>query len=128
MRTDANAGDCTRGCTDTARESTLKVDSGRKISRRTGESNLRRRRACRSDALPTEPYPQLTCSAVDGKLQGETGRRGGGVRVELDKESGARRLHAGEGTRTTEGADKLTYRVVGAVVHLQTVTSFRGHR
>ena len=32
-------------CTDTVEESTLKVDSGRKIPCRTGESNLRRRRA-----------------------------------------------------------------------------------
>ena len=31
------------GCTDTVRESALKVDSGRKIPCRTGESNLRRR-------------------------------------------------------------------------------------
>ena len=40
-----NACDCTRGCTDTVRESPLKVDSGRKIPCGTGESNLRRRRA-----------------------------------------------------------------------------------
>ena len=34
------------GCTDThVRESALKVDSGRKIPCRTGESNLRQRRA-----------------------------------------------------------------------------------
>ena len=33
------------GCTDTVRESVLKVDSGRKILCRTGESNLRQRRA-----------------------------------------------------------------------------------
>ena len=45
VRTDVNACDCTRGCTDTVRESALKVDSGRKIPRRTEESNLRRRRA-----------------------------------------------------------------------------------
>ena len=32
------------GCTDTLRESALKVDSGRKIPCRTGESNLRQRR------------------------------------------------------------------------------------
>ena len=43
-RTDVNAYDCTRGCTDTERESARKVDSGKKISRRTGESNLRQRR------------------------------------------------------------------------------------
>ena len=45
VRTDVNACDCTRGCTDTSRESALKVDSGRKIAFRTGESNPRRRRA-----------------------------------------------------------------------------------
>ena len=33
------------GCTDTVREFTLKVDSERKISCRTGESNLPQRRA-----------------------------------------------------------------------------------
>ena len=44
MHTDVNACDCTRGCTDTLRESALKVDSGRKIPCRTGESNLRQRR------------------------------------------------------------------------------------
>ena len=45
VRTDVNACDCTRGCTDTVRESALKVGSGRKIPCRTGESNLRRQRA-----------------------------------------------------------------------------------
>ena len=34
-----------RGCTDTVRECALKADTGRKISCRTGESNLRQRRA-----------------------------------------------------------------------------------
>ena len=43
VRTDVNAGDCTRGFTDTVRESALKVDSGKKIPCRTGESNLRHR-------------------------------------------------------------------------------------
>ena len=33
------------GCTDTVRESALKVDCGRKIPCRTGESNLRLQRA-----------------------------------------------------------------------------------
>ena len=42
--TDVNACDCTRGCTDTLRESALKVESRKNISRRTGESNLRQRR------------------------------------------------------------------------------------
>ena len=40
MHTDVNACDCTRGCTDTVRESALKADSGRKIPCRTWESNL----------------------------------------------------------------------------------------
>ena len=45
MHADVNACDCTRGCTHTVKESALKVDSGRKIPYRTGESNLRQRRA-----------------------------------------------------------------------------------
>ena len=36
---------CTQGYTVTVRESAPKVDSGRKIPCRTGDSNLRRRRA-----------------------------------------------------------------------------------
>ena len=44
-----NACDCTRGCTDTVRESVLKVDSGRKIPCCTGESA-----ACRSHAVPAD--------------------------------------------------------------------------
>ena len=45
VRRDVNACDCTRECTDTVRESALKVDSERKIPCRNGESNLPRRRA-----------------------------------------------------------------------------------
>ena len=45
VHTDVNASDCTRGCTDTVRESALKVDSGRKIPCCTRESILPRRRA-----------------------------------------------------------------------------------
>ena len=58
--TDVNACDCTWGCTDTIRESTLKVDSGRKIPCRTRLSNRRQQRAG-SDALATElhPHPYL---------------------------------------------------------------------
>ena len=41
VRTDVNACDCIRGCTDTVRESALKVDSERKIPCGTGDSNLR---------------------------------------------------------------------------------------
>ena len=45
VRTNVNARDCARECADTVRESVLKVDSGRKIPCRSGESNLRRLRA-----------------------------------------------------------------------------------
>ena len=41
MRTEVNACDRTLGCTDTVRESALKVDSVRKIPCRSRESNLR---------------------------------------------------------------------------------------
>ena len=44
VRTDVNTSDCTRGCTNTERDSALKVDSGKEIPCRTGESNLRQRR------------------------------------------------------------------------------------
>ena len=42
LHTDVNACDCIQGCTDTVRESALKVDSRKKIPCRIGESNLRR--------------------------------------------------------------------------------------
>ena len=45
VHTDVNACDCTWGCTDTVTGSALKVDSGRKITRCTGESKLRLRLA-----------------------------------------------------------------------------------
>ena len=45
VHTGVNPCDCTRGCTDTVRESALKVDSRRKIPCLTGMSNLCRRRA-----------------------------------------------------------------------------------
>ena len=41
VHSDENACECTRGCTDTVTGSTLKVESGRKIPCRTGESKLR---------------------------------------------------------------------------------------
>ena len=44
VRTNVNACNFTWGFTNTVRESALKVDSGRKIPRRTGESNLHQRR------------------------------------------------------------------------------------
>ena len=56
VQTNVNAWDCTCGCTDTVRESALKVDSGRKIPRRTGGSKPASA-TCRSDALPTELHP-----------------------------------------------------------------------
>ena len=43
VRTDVDACDCTRGCTDALGESALKVDSLRKIPCRTGEADLRQR-------------------------------------------------------------------------------------
>ena len=43
--TDVNVCHCTWACTDTVRKSALIFNSGRKIPCRTGESNLRRRRA-----------------------------------------------------------------------------------
>ena len=43
--TGVSACDCTRGCTDTVRESALKVDFRRKIPCCNGESNLRQQRA-----------------------------------------------------------------------------------
>ena len=45
VRTNINACDCTRGCTDTVRETALRVDSGRKIPCCTRESNLCQQRA-----------------------------------------------------------------------------------
>ena len=55
-----NACNCARECRDTVRESALRVDSGRKIPCRTGEPNLRRRRA--GPILPTELHPHLESS------------------------------------------------------------------
>ena len=49
----------TRGCTDTVRESALKVDSWRLFPCRTGESNLCPA-ACRSDALPVPSQLRYT--------------------------------------------------------------------
>ena len=45
VHTDVTACNCALGCTDTVRESALQVDLEKKIPCRTGESNLRRRRA-----------------------------------------------------------------------------------
>ena len=56
VRTDVNACNYKRGSTDTVKEPALKVDSGRKIPCRTGESNLRRLRAGPM-LKPTELHP-----------------------------------------------------------------------
>ena len=71
VRTDGNACDCTRGCTDTVRESALKVDSGRKIFCRTGESNLRRQRA--GPMLYQLSYLPTRVPATSGAAKQETG-------------------------------------------------------
>ena len=63
VHTDINACDCTRGCTDTVRESALKVDCRRKIPCRTGDSNLCRRRdgpmLYQLSYIPPSPAPHL---------------------------------------------------------------------
>ena len=73
VRTDVNACDCARGCTDTVRESALNVDSGRKIPCRTGESNLRQRRAgpkaYQLSYIPT-CWTQLACEEENTVLFG----------------------------------------------------------
>ena len=58
MRTNVDECKCTRGCTDTERESELKGESGRKnpLQQRGIEPASA---ACRSDALPTELHPHL---------------------------------------------------------------------
>ena len=57
VRTDVNARDCTRGCTDTVRESALKVDHGVGSGGWVKNPMLQREIepvsvACQSDALP----------------------------------------------------------------------------
>ena len=69
VRKDVNACDCTRECTDTVRESALKVDCGRKIPCRTGESNLPQRRVgptlYQPSYIPTPSFDDL-CFDVMG--------------------------------------------------------------
>ena len=80
VRTDINARDCTRGCTDTVRESAVKFDSGRKIPCRTGELNLRERHDGPM-LLPTElekSETKLTASFLKKKIQ--THKRSNGQR------------------------------------------------
>ena len=71
MLTDINACDCTWECTDTIRESAVKVEFRRKIPLRTGQSNLRKRRDCptlyRVNYIPTRIdlfgiYDRLRCA------------------------------------------------------------------
>ena len=67
VRIDLYARDCTRRCTDTVKESALKVDSGRKIPCRTGESNLPQRHAGPTlyqlsyTPLPPQLHPHAFC-------------------------------------------------------------------
>ena len=68
VRTDVNACDCTQGCTDTVRGSALKVDFGRKNPCRTGESNLRRRRAGPMLYQPSYTPTQNTAGKVASTL------------------------------------------------------------
>ena len=59
-----HACDWTRRCTDTLRESALKVDFGRRISCLTGESNLPQRRAGLPTQLSYIPGPKLSNSSL----------------------------------------------------------------
>ena len=56
LRTNVNACDCTRQCTDTVRESALKVDSGIKKKKKKFLPHQPASAACRADNLPTELY------------------------------------------------------------------------
>ena len=56
LHSDVNASECTRGSTNTLKESALKVKCGRRIFCRPWESNLRQPRA-RPDAEPMSPAP-----------------------------------------------------------------------
>ena len=67
MRTDVNACGCTRGCTDTVRESALKPDSGRKKEKKKKKPLPHRgiepaSVARRSDAVPAELNPHGSVS------------------------------------------------------------------
>ena len=92
MRTDVNTRDCARECTYTVKESALKVDSGRKIPCRTGESYQRRRRAGRMlyqlSYIPT--HTLRVCDCVSARVVWPTptdgpthsGRKGESERAE----------------------------------------------
>ena len=61
VRTDVNVCDCTRGCTDTVRESALKVDSGGEKTTKLAAPGIEPASAvCRFGALPTELHPLLS--------------------------------------------------------------------
>ena len=59
VHTDVNACDCTQWCTDTVRESALKVDSGRKIPCHIGGLNLHQQHVSpmlfQLSYIPTQP-------------------------------------------------------------------------
>ena len=70
MRSDVNACDCARGCANTVREFALQDHYGRKkISCRTRESNLRRRRTgpmlFQLSYIPTILHPQNVYVSLD---------------------------------------------------------------
>ena len=68
--TDVNACDCTRRCTDTVRESALKVGSGKKkIPRRAGESNCFSGETVRcSNQLSYIPCPHVFSSVLAARF------------------------------------------------------------
>ena len=83
--TDVNACDCTRGCTDTGKESAPRVVSGRKIPCRTWKSNLRQRcdcpTLCQLNYIPTSlaqikptstdrhSYITKTCKCLESSMR-----------------------------------------------------------
>ena len=71
VKKDINACDCIRECTDTARESALKVDSWRKIPCHTGELNLHQQLAdlklYQLSYIPTPTHQALT-EFVSGRV------------------------------------------------------------
>ena len=69
MRTDVNAGDCTRGCTDTVRESALKGDWKRNPLPHRGIEPASA--TCRSDALSTELHPHEAAASADAAADNE---------------------------------------------------------
>ena len=69
VRTGINACDCTRACTDTLRQSVLKVDSGIKIKKINSFPHRGIElvsAVCRSDTLRTELHPHFSCVGLSG--------------------------------------------------------------